>query len=80
MVNVNEIQKRFVELGWSNLSVSDTVDVLAKQGIPAAGFVAYLDAALALGGGFNDQTVAGLTPADATKITVALKARGVAAV
>jgi hypothetical protein len=37
--------------------------------------VAYLDAAVASPAGFNDQTIAGCSAAQATKITGALKSK-----
>jgi hypothetical protein len=80
VVSISEIGRRFQDLGWTNLSVPDIVDSLKAANIPAASMIAYLDAALVSPAGFNDQTIAGCLPADATKITNALKNKGVEAV
>lgn len=76
VVSLTEIQKRFNELGWTSLGAADVGDFLAKANVSAVAFVAYLDAAKASQAGWNDQTIAGCPPADGTKITNALKARG----
>lgn len=80
VVNVTEISKRFEVLGWVNISAADVVDALVKNSIPAAQFIAYLDVVVATPAGFDDQTIAGCPAANATKITAALKSRGVEAV
>lgn len=77
VVSVSEIGKRFTALGWTNLSTSDVLDWLKANSVAAASLVAYLDAAIAAPAGFNDQTIAGCTASDASKITAALKAKGV---
>lgn len=80
VVNIAELARRFQELGWTNLNISDTVNALATGNVPAGEFMAYLSAVLANPSGFDDQAIAGCTAANATKITNALKARGVEAV
>jgi hypothetical protein len=80
VVSIAEITRRLATLGWTNINVSDVVSALATNNIPAASFIAYLDAVAAEPGGFNDQTIAGCSPTDANKITSALKVRGVEAV
>ncbi len=77
VVSVTEIQKRFTTLGWVSLAVADVANWLGTNSISAVSFVAYLDAAIAAPAGFNDQTISGCTPADGTKITTALRAKGV---
>jgi hypothetical protein len=79
VVNIAEITRRFQELGWTNLNVADTVNALAGGNIPAGEFMKYLDAVLASPGGFDDQAIVGCAATNATKITNALRARGVEA-
>lgn len=80
VVNIGEIAKRFQALGWTNLNIPDTVNALSSGNVPAGEFMKYLDAVLANPDGFDDQALVGCTPVNATKITNALKARGVEAV
>lgn len=75
VVSLPEILSRFKQLGWDNLSVAEVVEYLGQQNISAAELVIYLTAVLANPTGFNDQTIAGLSGAQATKITNGLKAK-----
>lgn len=76
VVNIPAIQERFVTLGWTNVSIADVVSGLASAAIAAVELIAYLDALIAAPAGVNDQTIAGCLPADGSKITNYLKARG----
>lgn len=76
VVSVHEIEKTMISLGWTSVSVSDVVDGLSKASIPASGLMAYLSAAAAKPQGFDDSTIVGLAPTDATRITTFLKGKG----
>lgn len=75
VVNVNEISKRFQTLGWADLSRAEVLGWMKDNAVSGPEMVAYLDAAVASPAGFNDQTIAGCSAAQATKITGALKSK-----
>jgi hypothetical protein len=77
IVSITEVLKRFQQLGWSSLSSSEVADFLRVNSVPSTSLISYLDALIATPSGLNDQTIAGCPAADATKITGALKAKGV---
>jgi quinolinate synthase len=79
VVSTVEILNRFKALGWDNVNLSEVTDFLTAQAIPAAALIAYLNTAVSSPAGFDDQTITGCTSAQATKITNALKSKGVEA-
>jgi hypothetical protein len=80
VVNITEIANRFKQLGWENLSSSDVADWIKQNNVSGAELIAYLDAVIATPAACNDATITGCTTAQATKITNALKAKGVVVV
>lgn len=71
IVSLNEIGKRFKQLGWDNIPLSDIPNWLTGANIPAADLIAYLDAAVLAPAGWQDAVTNG------AKITSALKKLGV---
>jgi hypothetical protein len=70
-VNANEFLKRFNSLGWQN--GNDLAQQIANAGLPAPVVLAYLDALIVSPAGLNDQTIAGVSPAQGSAITNFLK-------
>lgn len=60
VVNVNELRKLFVNLGWDNLPVSEVSDWIHTAGIDPVGFLAYCQAILDNPAGLDDATVTAL--------------------
>lgn len=63
VVNINELRKLFIDLGWDNLPVSEVADWIHVAGIDPVGFLAYCKAILANPDGLEDTTVTALPAA-----------------
>lgn len=69
VVSISVIRDKMQSLGWESVAVAEVVEGLKSANIPAAEFVAYLDALIAAPEGANDQTIPNCTAAHATQIT-----------
>lgn len=77
--NSTDLLNRFKTLGWTS-SQQDLLQAVENSGVAATVIVSYLDALTAASPGpLNDQTIAGVTPAQGTSITNFLKNRGLLA-
>lgn len=75
VVTSTELATLFQQLGWT-ASQNDLVQAALTAGIPAHVIVLYLQALAASPGGMDDQSIAGVTPAQGTQITTFLKSKG----
>lgn len=76
VVNVYALAAKFQDAGWNNLSAAEVVSWLRDNGVTGAELVAYIDALIDSPYGLDDQNIAGCSAAKASKITAALKSKG----
>lgn len=75
VVNSGDLLGLFGQLGW-NTSENELLQAVFTANIPANVVVLYLQALINAPGGMNDQTIAGVTPAQGSAITSFLKGKG----